>query len=146
MYDLPYSKPFLVEEDGPNSPLDHQRVISKLIVGLGILFYREKTIAFEPLPETPLAEGPGHSVPDVSLSDPETEETRIIIEVSRGRGEKNDLWKIVQLIDHNQYGILEGFVYNYRTGEWFRYRKGEGGVATETSFSAVLRLDLGQFL
>ncbi len=146
MYDLPYTKPFTVEEDGTNSPLDHQRVISKLIVGLGILFYRKKTIALEPLPETPLAEGPGHSVPDVSLSDPETEETRIIIEVSRGRGEKNDLWKVVQLIDHNRYGILEGFVYNYRTGDWLRYRKGEGGVATETSFSEVLGLDLGQFL
>lgn len=146
MYDLPYTKPFMVEEDGTNSPLDHQRVISKLTMELGILFHHRKTISLEPFPETPLSEGPGHSVPDVILLDPETEETWIIIEVTLPRGVKNDLWKIVQLIDNNQYGILEGSVYNYRTGDWLRYCKGEGGIATETSFSDVLGLDLGQFL
>lgn len=146
MYDLPYSKPFMVEEDGTNSPFDHQRVISILTMELGILFHHRKTISLEPFPETPLSEGPGHSVPDVILFDSQTQETHVIIEVTLPRGVKNDLWKIVQLIDNNQYGILEGFVYNYRTGDWLRYRKGEGGVATETSFSDVLGLDLGQFL
>ena len=146
MYDLPYSKPFMVEEGGTNSPFDHQRVISILTMELGILFHHRKTISLEPFPETPLSEGPGHSVPDVILFDSQTQETHVIIEVTLPRGVKNDLWKIVQLIDNNQYGILEGFVYNYRTGDWLRYRKGEGGVATETSFSDVLGLDLGQFL
>jgi hypothetical protein len=135
MYQIPSNKPLLFEEDGVNSPLDHQRTISKLTMALGVLFYRQKSILFEPLPETPLSEGVGHAVPDVLLFDNETEETRIIIEVSQSRGFKNDALKIVQLIENHDYGIVEGFVYNYRTGDWLRYRKGEGGLTTASSFS-----------
>ena len=58
----------------------------------------------------------------------------------------NDLRKIIYLIDDNDYGILEGFVYNYRTNQWLRYRKGDGGVATESSVSEVLGVDLGSMV
>jgi hypothetical protein len=146
MYQLPTNRPFMVEEDGTNSPLDHQRVISKLTMELGILFYHQKRISLEPLPETPLAEGPGHAVPDVILFDNETQETRIIIEVSQSRGFKNDASKIVQLIDNHDYGIVEGFVYNYRTEDWLRYRKGDGGLTTASSFSEVLGVELRGFV
>ncbi|MCX6213504.1 hypothetical protein [Spirosoma sp.] len=37
MYKQNYNSPFLVHDDGTNFPLEHQRVISKLTVGLGIL-------------------------------------------------------------------------------------------------------------
>ncbi len=126
------------EDDGTNSPLDHQRTISKLTFGLGFLYYKEKTIRLEPLPETPLDEGPGHPVPDVILFDPEAGETQIIIEVCTFRGAKADVRKIIRLIEDEDYGILEGFVYNYRTYEWFRYRKGDGGLTTNSSISELL--------
>ena len=144
MYTTGYNAPFLVhDDDTTNSPLDHQRVISKLTMGLGVLFYREGTIVPEPFPETPLAEGPGHQVPDVLLFDNSAEETRVIIEVCQNRGQRNDLLKIVRLIDDNDYGILEGFVYNYKTHKWLRYRKGDGGAATASSYSDVMGVDLG---
>jgi hypothetical protein len=126
------------EDDGTNSPLDHQRVISRLTFGLGLLYYQLKTIRLEPLPETPLDDGPGHSVPDLILLDPEAGETRIIIEICTVRGAKADVRKVIRLIEDEEYGILEGFVYNYRTHEWFRYRKGDGGLATPSAISEVL--------
>ncbi len=144
MYNFPISKPPLVQEDdGTNSPLGHQRVISKLTVGLGVLFYREGNIVLEPLPETPLGEGPGHQVPDVLLFDNETQLTRIIIEVAQPRTANRDLKKIIHLIEDDDYGILEGFVYNYHTHEWFRYGKGDGGVATNSSVSTLMGVDMG---
>ena len=147
MYSPKYSFPPMVhEDDGTNSPLEHQRTISKLTVELGILYYHKRSIRLEPLPETPLGEGPGHQVPDVLLFDNEVELTRIIIEVSQPRTANRDLQKIIHLIEDDDYGILEGFVYNYKTREWFRYRKGDGGAATNSSFSDVLGIDLGPFV
>ena len=96
-----------------------------------------------PLPETPLDEGPGHAVPDLILYDQTAEQTRVIIEICQNTGQRNDLKKVIRLMEEDDYGILEGFVYNYRTHEWLRYRKGEGGMATNSSFSEVLGVDLG---
>jgi hypothetical protein len=134
------------EDDGTNSPLDHQLVISRLTTELGILYYHKKTILLVPLPETPLDEGPGHAVPDLVLYDQIAEETKVIIEVCQNKGQRNDLRKVIRLMDEDDYGILEGFVYNYRTHEWFRYQKGDGGLATNSSFSEVLGVDLGSML
>lgn len=136
----------LREDDGTNSPMDHQLVISKLTTELGILHYHRRTLPLVPLPETPLAEGPGQAVPDLILYDPVAEETRVIIEICQNNGQRNDIRKIIHLIEDNDYGILEGFVYNYRTHQWHRYRKGDGGMATESSQSAVLNLDLNALL
>jgi Uma2 family endonuclease len=147
MYNPSFPKPQLVQEDdGANSPLDHQRAISKLTVGLGVLFYRERAITLEPLPETPLGEGSGHQVPDVLLFDNEVQLTRIIIEIAQPRTANRDLRKIIHLIEDDDYGIEEGFVYNYHAHEWLRYRKGDGGAATASSFSEVMGVDLGPML
>ena len=146
MYETKYNAPFMVHDDGTNSPLDHQRVISKLTVGLGVLFYREGSISLEPLPETPLGEGPGHQVPDVLLFDNEAQLARVIIEVTQPRTAKRDLTKIIHLIEDDDYGILEGFVYNYYTREWLRYRKGDGGAATASSFSDLMGVEMGGFV
>jgi len=143
MYTTSYNGPFLVNDDGTNSAMDHQIVIGKLTVDLGNLHYYDKTLPLTPLPETPLAEGPGHPVPDVILYDTVAEETKVIIEVCQTRGQRNDLKKVIHLIEDNDYGILEGFVYNYKTREWLRYRKGDGGAATTTSYSEVMGVDLG---
>jgi len=50
-----------------NAPKEHQRIISKLTTGLGVLFYHECSIDLEPLPETMIDEGQTSPVPDVSL-------------------------------------------------------------------------------
>lgn len=138
--------PTVGEDQRVWAPADHQRVIAKLTTGLGVLFYREKTIRLEPLPETMLDEGKASPVPDVSLCDNETNQTPVIIEVCHVKGLKGDLRKVIQLIDDDLYGIREGFVYDYRTYEWLRYRFGDGGVVTNSSFSDLLQLDLNAFL
>lgn len=131
---------------GVNAPMDHQRVISQLNVGLGKLYYYDKAIRLEPLPETMLDEGRTSPTPDLVLYDPNADHIPVIIEVCHTRGLKGDLEKVVSLIEDYPYDIQEGFVYNYRTGQWYRYRQGDQAVATETSYSEVLALDLNQFL
>ncbi|MEZ0484585.1 hypothetical protein [Fibrella aquatica] len=149
---FPSTSPSLVNEDqGVWAPVDHRRVISKLTVGLGVLYYREKSIGLEPLPETMLDEGKasrdvGPLVPDISLRDNEKSLTPIIIEVCHTNGLRGDLRKVIQLIDDDLYGISEGFIYDYRTGEWLRYQFGDGGLTTSSSHSAILDLDLNKFL
>ena len=144
---FPVASPSLVNEDfGVWAPIDHQRVISLLTTGLGVLYYHRKIISLEPLPETMLDEGKVSPVPDVLLRNNETDETPIIIEVCQTTGQKGDLQKVIQLIDEDLYGIHEGFVYNYKTQRWLRYRKGDGGQATESSVSEVLNLDLSALL
>lgn len=144
----PLASKFSVHEDemGVNAPLLHQQIISRLHVELGILYYKQHSIPYEPLPETMLTEGYGNPVPDIILFDHETEQTRLIIEVCQTSGQKNDLLKLIRLIEDNDYGILEGFVFNYKTQQWLRYRKGDGGVSTKSAFSEVLQLDLGAFV
>lgn len=134
------------EDQGVWAPIDHQRVISLLTMGLGVLYHREKRIRLEPLPETMLDEGKASQVPDVLLRNNETAQTPVIIEVCHTNGLRGDLRKVIQLIDDDLYGIREGFVYDYRTYEWLRYRFGDGGLTTPTSFSDVLQLDLNAFL
>ncbi|GAB4037733.1 hypothetical protein [Spirosoma gilvum] len=146
MYEVRYPSPFVVHDDGTNSPIAHQIIISKLTIELGILYYHKQKISLMPLPETPLGEGPGHQVPDVLLYDNQAEQTKIIIEVAQPRSAERDLYKIINLIENEHYGIEEGFVYNYHTGEWLRYRKGDGGVATSSSVSELMGIDMGPFL
>lgn len=147
MYFPASTPPSLVHEDqGVWAPADHQRIIAKLTTGLGILFYREKSISLEPLPETMLDEGKASLVPDLSLCDNVTDQTPIIIEVCHAKGQKDDIQKVIQLIDNDLYGIREGFIYNYKTHQWYRYCFGDGGLITESSFSDILNLDLNAFL
>lgn len=137
----------LASEDlGVWAPADHQRIIAKLTTHLGQLYYVEKAISLEPLPETMLDEGKASLVPDLSLCDNIADQTPIIIEVCHTKGQKDDIQKVVQLIDNNLYGIREGFIYNYKTSHWFRYCFGDGGLMTESSFSEILQLNLNTFL
>lgn len=144
-YPLSASSKFLAHDDGVYGPLMHQRIIARLTAGLYPL-YRSGQIVYEPLPETMLTEGYATPVPDVILYDHEAEQTRVIIEVCKNTGLKHDTTKVIHLIEEDDYGILEGFVYNYKTEKWLRYRKGDGGQATESSFSEVLQLNLNTFL
>lgn len=135
---------------GVNAPVIHQSVIARLTAGLYPL-YRSGRIAFEPLPDTMLTEGyssryDGPPVPDLLLYDHPSEQAKIIVEVCPTNGLKHDTNKIIRLIDEKEYGILEGFVFNYKTQQWLRYSKDNGGLTTESSFSEILNLDLNTFL
>lgn len=85
-------------------------------------------------------------MPDLILYDHQHEQTRVIVEVCQNNGLKHDTSKVIRLIEDNEYGILEGFIFNYKSQQWLCYRKGDGGQATESSFSEVLNLDLGSFV
>lgn len=147
MYFPSSTPPTLANEDkGVWAPADHQRVIAKLTMGLGVLYHREKRIGLEPLPETMLDDAKASLVPDLSLVDNAKDQTPVIIEVCKTKGQKDDVQKVIQLIDNDLYGIREGFVYNYKTQKWLRYSFGYGGLTTESSFSEVLNLDLNALL
>ena len=129
-----------------NAPKEHQRIISKLTTGLGTLYYQQQQISLEPLPETMLDEGQTSPVPDVLLYDNQQHTTPIIIEVCHTSGVRNDTKKIIRLVDEFDYGIQEGFLYDYVTQQWQRYRKGKEAMETGVSFSEVLQLDFNTFL
>lgn len=133
-------------EMGINAPKAHQRIISKLTASLGYLFYREHGITLEPLPETQIDEGQASPVPDILLYDNETYRTPIIIEICHPNGLNNDLKKVIRLIEENDYGIEEGFIYDYVRGYWSKYQKGVGQVFVAPSYSAILDIDLASLL
>jgi len=131
---------------GINAPKAHQRIISKLTASLGHLFYHQHEITLEPLPETQIDEGQSSPVPDILLYDNETYRTPIIIEICHPNGLNNDLKKIIRLIEENDYGIQEGFIYDYVRGLWSKYQKGVGQVVNKPSYSAILDIDLATLL
>jgi hypothetical protein len=130
---------------GTNSPKPHQRVIAALTAQLWIL-YRGGRLALEPLPETMLDESETSPTPDLILYDNVREETPVIIEITHTNGVNNDLKKVRRLIDETEYGIVEGFVYNYKKNEWHKYQKGVGDVLDRPSFCQAINLDLATLI
>lgn len=131
-------------DDGANAPVIHQRVIARLTARLYPM-YESGMIDYEPLPEMMVGEY-SSPTPDVTLYNNATDSTPIVIETCQTRGVKSDVEKIIRMVDGELYGIEEGFIYDYRKHQWLRYRKGDGGLTTESSFSEILNLDLNQFL
>lgn len=131
---------------GINAPKEHQRIISKLTTGLGILFYHEGSIELEPLPETMIDEGQTSPVPDVSLYNNKTYQTPVIIEVCHPNGVKNDFKKVQRLINEFDYGTVEAFVYDYVNNTWQKYSKEHGAHTENTSYSDVLNIDLASLI
>lgn len=147
MYHPKFDGPLLLHEDmGTYAPRDHQRIIARLTTGLGTLYYQQKKIKLEPLPETMVNETEASPTPDLVLVDPITEFIQIIIEVCKTTGLKNDIQKVVRLLDDNAYDIQEGFIYDYKAETWYRYQAGNGGNIEESSFSNILQLDLNTLL
>ena len=85
-------------------------------------------------------------MPDILLYDNETYKTPIIIEVCHPNGLNNDMKKIIRLIEENDYGIEEGFIYDYVRGMWSKYKKGVGKVVDNQSYSDILDMDLAGLL
>lgn len=131
---------------GINAPKDHQRAISKINTGLANLYYFEGKIKLEPLPETMIDEGQTSPVPDIMLYDNEQFVTPVIIEVSHPAGVRNDLKKVRRLIEEEEFGTIEGFVFDYINRKWRKYRKGIGEILENPSYSEVLGLDLQEVM
>lgn len=127
-----------------NAPKPHQRIIGKLMMQLGILHYINKTLPYEPLPETMIDESRTSPTPDILLFDSERKQNMAIIEVSGNTGAKRDFEKVKELVD--EYEILEGFVYNYDLGTWRKYRLGIGEDLEQPSYSEVVLKDLNSLL
>lgn len=130
---------------GVKAPKAHQRIIAKLIMALGMRF-ADGSISLEPFPETQLNEGDVSPAPDVSLYDNALSETPVIIEVTHTDGVRGDKIKAQRLIESDEYGIVEGFVYDYKKNEWHKYKKGVGAVFDRPSFCDALNLDLATLL
>ncbi|MCB0519262.1 MAG: hypothetical protein H6577_25160 [Lewinellaceae bacterium] len=126
------------------APKPHQRIIGKLMMRLGILYYDENKIPFEPFPETMIDENQTSPTPDILLYDNETKTNQIIIEVTGNTGLRKDIEKVKQLVE--DYGVPEGFVYNYNTGKWYKYQLGKGEDIDTPSFSHLLHFDLDKLL
>lgn len=129
---------------GVNAPKAHQRVIGRLMMRLGNLFYDEKLIPFEPFPETMIDEDQTSPTPDVLLFDNQTQQNKVIIEVSGNTGFKRDFEKVKGLVE--EYGVPEGFVYNYQAKTWHKYVLGKGEDTISPSFSDLLGYDLRKLL
>jgi hypothetical protein len=135
-----------VKSMGIDAPVEHQRVIAKLMTRLGTLYYDLKTISLEPLPETMLDETKNSPVPDLMLCDHTNDTVPVIIEITRTRTVNADMKKLRDLITEGDYGIVEGFVYDYKKNEWHKYKKGIGAVSERPSFCDTLNLDLATLL
>ncbi len=130
---------------GVKAPKEHQRMIARLIASLYVRFESGK-ISLEPFPETQLNEGDVSPVPDISLYDNVSSETPVIIEITHTSGVRSDKLKLQRLIEADEYGIVEGFVYDYKKNEWHKYKKGIGEVSEHPSFCDTLHLDLATLL
>ena len=140
------STPFVVHDDdmGINAPIVHQRIIARLTAGLYPLYFREGVIQLEPLPETMLGEE-SSPTPDVILYDAEAEQTRVNIEICQTKGLKHDLNKVSRILEEAEYGVVEGFVFDYKARCWYKFSRGNA-APEPSSYSDVLRLDLNSFL
>jgi Uma2 family endonuclease len=131
---------------GTNAPKPHQRIISRLLAHLSYQYYIAGTLQLEPLPETMLDEGQTSPTPDIILYDNMLEETPVIIEITHTNGVKNDFQKVSRLMEETEYGIREGFVYNYKRDEWHKYKRGVGAITENPSFCEAINLDLATLL
>lgn len=130
---------------GTNAPKQRQRVIARLTTRLTNR-YEDGEIALEALPETMLDEGQTSPTPDIILYDNILSTTPVIIEITHTDGVKKDLHKIRRLIEEDYYGIREGFVYDYKRNEWYKYALGVGDITDRPSFCEAINLDLATLL
>jgi len=80
-----------VKSMGIDAPVEHQKVIAKLMTRLGTMYYDLKTISLEPLPETMLDETKNSPVPDLMLCDHTNDTVPVIIEITRTRTVNADI-------------------------------------------------------
>lgn len=129
---------------GVNAPKEHQRIIGKLMTGLGNLYYRDAKIPYEPFPETMIDDGQTSPTPDLLLFDHENQKNVVIIEISTNIGANKDFEKVKELME--DYEVKEGFVYNYTLKTWRKFKLGVGEITENPSYCEAISMDLGAML
>lgn len=129
---------------GVNAPKIHQRIIGQLMMRLGILYYIEKKIPYEPFPKTMIDESQTSPTRDILLFDNDKKFNRIIIEISGNAGARRDFEKVKQLVQ--EYGVQEGFVYHYDSKVWMKYNLVSGEDKAKPSYSTEINYDLNTLL
>ena len=129
---------------GVNAPKIHQRIIGQLMMKLGQMFYEEGKIPYEPFPETMIDESQTSPTPDILLFDNQARLNKVIIEVTGNTGMRRDFEKVKQLVQ--EYGVPEGFVYNYDTGTWLKYSLEKGEITDSPSWSESIGVDLNSLV
>lgn len=131
---------------GHLATLQHQRAIKRLIVGLDKL-YEQGQIMLEALPETDIDPGnPDSKCPDIILRDNNRQIVPVIIEIATHFGANTDLKKLRNLIQDTEYGIEEGFVYDFEKGIWLKYSRNKGVETESPSWSEILKVNLADIL
>ncbi len=115
---------------GINAPRLHQKIITHLIYGLTQLFKTGQSKYFA-YPETMIDEGQTSPVPDIMLVDPTSDLTQVIIEITHTQGVKKDIEKLKNLM--KDYGVPEGFVFDYKRSEWHHFRLLDGSFLEDNS-------------
>lgn len=118
-------------------------MIRKLIAGLDRL-YVTGNIRYEPFPETMLDEGRTSPTLDVISYDAVSDTDLIMIEISTTKGFNGDFKKVSELVEY--YNVHEGFVSNYKTSAWRKYKLGIGEITDNPSFCDSIGYDLNYFL
>jgi hypothetical protein len=127
---------------GVNATKEHQAVISKLIYGLMGLFTNGEMSLF-PYPETMINEAETSPTPDILLFDHAVNKTVVIIEINHPDGLKKDTRNLKELIE--EYELAEGFLYDYKTKRWWKYKKGVE-ITENPSFCEAIQYNLNDFL
>ncbi len=129
---------------GINAPRAHQRAIGIMMGSLAQMYYKQGLIALEPFTKMMLDDSKTSPVPDISLYDNVLEQTPVIIEVTHTGMVQSDLRKIMRLIVSDDYGIIEGFVYDYKRREWHKFDKTKGDILDTPSWCEAI--NYGQFI
>ncbi len=129
---------------GINAPRLHQKIITHLIYGLTQLYKTGQSKYFA-YPETMIDEGQTSPVPDIMLIDTSSDLTQVIIEITHTQGVKKDIQKLKTLM--SDYGVPEGFVFDYKRTEWHHFRLLDGSFLEDnSSFCHSIGADLDNLL
>jgi hypothetical protein len=124
---------------------EHQRTIGRITSALYAL-YKQGLLGLEPFSETNLNESEPSPVPDISLFDEKSCTTPVIIEVNDTTGIRNDLLRIKTVLNTTDFGVIEGFVYDFKRNEWHKYHRDKGDITDQPSFCEAINLDLATLL
>jgi Uma2 family endonuclease len=131
---------------GTNAKMEHQRILGKLFYALTTL-YQTGHIPYEPFTEMSLKREKGGKTPDILLWDGSAQTKYVypvLVEICTTSAFETDIAKLKGIMGDAQYGVQEGFVYDYELRKWAIIRKQDKDMHTvmSTAASAVLNVRL----
>lgn len=101
--------------------------------------YQRKTITSEPLPVAYSSNF--SSVADIICFNPTNNKVNTLIKLCEKSHQKDAYHQFSKFIADNNFGVEEGFIYNYETREWLRIWR---GVKTGDTRSRELNLEMSE--